>query len=90
MLLGFPQSLQPRSRALVPHSRVLLPESLAIPLEELGQHRVSASVGPIFLQLSRESQVRALALLTTVRFVCVKVRYTEAYIEAVFLPEDLL
>lgn len=44
VLLGFPQSLQQRSRALIPHPGVLLPEGLAVPLEELGQHRVFAAI----------------------------------------------
>lgn len=71
MLLGFPQSLQQRSRALIPHLGVLLPESPAVPPEELRQHSVSASVRPLVFQLSRESKVRDSSLLIILVRICV-------------------
>lgn len=58
VLLGFPQSLQPRGRAFVPHLGVFLPEGPAVTFEELWQHRVLATLGSLLLQLPGESQVR--------------------------------
>lgn len=58
VLLGFPQSLQPRGRAFVPHLGVFLSEGPAVTFEELWQHRVLATVGSLLLQLPGESQVR--------------------------------
>lgn len=58
VLLGFPQSLQPRGRAFVPHLGIFLPEGPAVTFEELWQHRVLATVGSLLLQLPGESQVR--------------------------------
>lgn len=79
MLLGFPQSLQQGSRAPVPHAGVLLPEGPADPPKELRQRGVTATVGPLILQLPGESQVSAPTML----FICV------GFTMKILLPEHM-
>ena len=55
VLLGFPRSLQPRGRAPVPGAGVHLSEGPPVSPEELWQHRVAATVGPILVVLPGES-----------------------------------